>query len=274
MKVSPSFGMLVPGEGGPATLEFTVTIDNTTAKNLNAGREVLDDILILRLEGGRDYYLTVKAQYARSCFGMSLEELVMYTKSIRSIPMDPIQKTEKMDPHTNGSTALCVPKELWRIVDAIIHKGLDTPGLFTEAGIADEVAHIREALDTEAQFGTYRTHSYAEALISFLASLSAPVIPPALFPSLEIDSQNIQSFARRVLDELPPIHYNVFVYIVSLFRKALVHRQNNQLTSAKAARIICDCLAPTNMESISNQELNKRTGMQLILIHLLETGSI
>jgi len=273
MSVSPTYGMLIPGED-PATLEFTVSIDNTTAQNLNSGREVLDDILILRLEGGRDYYITVKADYARSCFGMPLDEMVMYTKAIRSIPLDPIKRTETLDPANGGTTALCVPKELWRIVDAIIHKGLDTPGLFVEAGIADEVAQIRECIDTEAQFGTYKAHSYAEALISFLSSLSTPVVLPALFPTFEIDSQNIQAFSRRLLDELPPIHYNVFVYIISLFRRALGHRQKNQLTAAKAARILCDALTPSATEQSSNHDLTKRTGMQLIMIHLLETSSI
>ena len=272
MSIAPTYGMLVPGEE-PATVQFTVRIDNATAQNLNSGREVLDDILILRLEGGRDYYITVKASYARSCFGMSLEELVLYTKPIRSIPLDPIKRTENLNQDNKaGTSALCVPKELWRIVDAIIHKGLDTPGIFVETGIADEVARIRECLDTEAQFGTYNVHSYAEALISFLTGLSTPVVLPALFPSVEIDSQNIQSFARRLLDELPPIHYNVFVYIISLFRRALAHRRKNQLTAAKAARILCSCITPTL--DLLNSDMTKHTGMQLLMIHFLETSSI
>lgn len=264
--------MLIPGEA-PSALEFKVSIDNATAQQLNAGREVLDDILILRLEGGRDYYITVKASYARSCFGMSLEELVLYTKPIRSVPLDPIKKIENLDQENRaGTTALCVPKELWRIVDAIIHKGLDTPGIFVEAGIADEVAQIRECLDTEARFGTYNVHSYAEALITFLAGLSTPVVLPALFPTVEIDSQSIQSFARRLLDELPPIHYNAFVYIISLFRRALAHRRTNHLTAAKAARLCCSCMAPTL--DLSNSDVTKTTGIQLLMIHFLETSSI
>ena len=240
---------------------------------MNSGREVLEDILILRLEGGRDYYITVKASYARSCFGMSLEELVMYTKPIRSIPLDPIKRTETLESENKAATtALCVPKELWRIVDAIIHKGLDTPGIFVEAGIAEEVSKIREDLDTEARFGTYNIHSYAETLVSFLSGLSTPVVLPALFPTVEIDTQNIQSYARRLLDELPPIHYNVFVYIISLFRRALSHRRKNQLTAAKAARVCCSCMAPTL--DLSNSDITKTTGIQLLIIHLLETSSI
>lgn len=66
LHVSPMFGMLIPGE--PTTsINLTITIDKDTAKSLNSGREVLEDILILRLENGRDYYLTIRASYARSC---------------------------------------------------------------------------------------------------------------------------------------------------------------------------------------------------------------
>ena len=54
MTVTPTYGMLIPGEA-PAKINVTVTIDNHTAQLLNAGREVLDDTLILRLENGRDY---------------------------------------------------------------------------------------------------------------------------------------------------------------------------------------------------------------------------
>lgn len=66
--VSPTFGMLIPGES--MTINFGVTLDNATARLLNQGSETLDDILILRLEKGRDHYLTVSGRYARSCFGM------------------------------------------------------------------------------------------------------------------------------------------------------------------------------------------------------------
>ena len=65
MTVTPTYGMLIPGEA-PTTLDFTITIDNNTAHAVNTGREVLEDVIILRLENGRDYYITVKANYARS----------------------------------------------------------------------------------------------------------------------------------------------------------------------------------------------------------------
>lgn len=265
------FGMLIPGEQ-TSKIDFTLTIKKDTAQLLNSGREVLEDILILRLENGRDYYITVKADFARSCFGMSVDELVMYSEPIRNVPIDPIERAKLME--EMPPTALCVPKELWRVIDAIYEKGLGEPHLFVEPGVKEEVRMIRESLDTGNPFPPSRIHSYAETLVSFLASLSSPIIPAALFPAMEIDSQNIQMSARRLLEELPPIHYNVFVYVISFFREVLQLREQNLLTAAKVARICCEAMAPGTGLDNSNASLLKRTGIQLIVLHLLETSSI
>lgn len=271
MKVSPTYGMLIPGEK-PATINVSITIDNNTANLLNSGREVLDDILILRLENGRDYYITVKAKFARSCFGMSVDELVLYSEPIRNVPLDPVHRAEKIDP--NPTSALCVPKELWRLVDAIYERGLQEKDLFLMNGVTKEVKHIRECLDTGAPLGKYRIHSLAEAMLSFLSNLSTPIVPPTLFPTLEIDSQNIQSFARKFLEELPPIHYNVFVYVMSFFREALVHKEHNRLAATRLARICVDTMVVGSTANRDDSQVQRRTGMQLIMLHLLETNTI
>lgn len=269
MSVSPSYGMLIPGEKD-TTIHFSITIDNETARALNAGQEVLDDILILRLEKGRDYYITVTAQYARSCFGMSIDELVMYAEPIRTIPLDPIQKAEKLD--LNPSAALCVPKEFWRIVDAIYERGLQEKDLFTTPGIASEVYEIRECLDTGCPFGEFLIHSMTEVMLSFLSNLSSPIVPTNLFPTLEVDAQNIQSFSRKFLEELPPIHYNVFVYIISFFRECLLHAEHNKLSATKLARICSNCLVMGSGQPESDAQ--RRVGMQMIMQHFLSTTSI
>jgi len=273
MSVAPTYGMLIPGEN-PATINFSIEISNSTANLLNTGREVLDDILILRLENGRDYYITIKAQYARSCFGMSVDELVMYTDPIRQVPLDPIKRAEKYDP--TPSSALCVPKELWRIIDAIYERGLQEKDLFMIPGMPAEVNQIRECLDTGAPLANFHIHSLVEAMVSFLSSLSTQIVPPSLFPTLEIDSQNMQSLARKFLEELPPIHYNVFVYLMSFFREALVYKESNRLTAAKLARICCSCMVVGNNGRMDDSEkaMQRRNGMQLIMMHLLETNSI
>lgn len=278
MSVTPTYGLLIPGEPA-ATINVTVTIDNHTAQLLNSGREVLDDILILRLENGRDYYITVKGTYARSCFGMNLDELVLYKVPIRTIPLDAIEKAQHFpdENEVSPANALCIPKELWRIVDAIFEMGLRTPDLFAVPGIPSEVAQIREALDTGSSFASssYSIHSYVECFTSFLTSLLTPVIPSSLFPSVEINSENIQSMSRKFLEDLPPVHYNVLVYVISFFREVLLNKEENRMTPAKLARICCKHCSPSSPNVIMETSMvQRRAGLHLIVLHLLETSSI
>uniref|UniRef100_A0A7S2VYZ6 Rho-GAP domain-containing protein n=1 Tax=Eucampia antarctica TaxID=49252 RepID=A0A7S2VYZ6_9STRA len=274
MTVSPTYGMLIPGEK-EAIINFTLSIDNKTAQALNSGREVLEDIIILRLENGRDYYITVTGKYARSCFGMSVDELVMYSQPIRSIPLDPLKRAESQAP--SETAALCVPKELWRIVDAIYEKGLHEPDLFSTPGLVEEIYMLRECLDNGTPFAEFRIHSMAEVLLSFLSHNPSPIVPQSLFPTLDIDSQNIQSVARKFLEELPPIHYNIFVYIISFFRECLLYRESNKLSVAKAARICNNCLVVGNTDQAVEESaatVQRRSGMLMIMIHFLDTNTI
>lgn len=266
--------MLVPGEQS-GVVTVTVTIDNKTAKLLNGGGEVLKDTLILRLENGREYYVSVKGTFARSCFGMSLDQLVLYKDPIRTIPLDAIRRAEHFpnENEVSPSNALCIPKEVWRLVDAIYEKGLQTPDLFTNHGNPEEVVQIRDALDTGSAFGVFSIHSYSEAFTSFLTALSFPVIPSNVFPNTEINAENIQSMTKRLMEELPPIHYNVLVYIVSFFREVLLHAKQNHLTAAKLAHIFLKHCAPADVV-MDSAMMQRRAGMSLILMHLLNTSSI
>lgn len=140
VQVSPTFGLLVKGES--CEINFSVQIDNETAMKLSNNEENLDDILILRLENGRDHYLTVSGKYARSCFGMNVRDLVLISEPVRDVPLDPKGRIDFEASHPPAS--LSVPKELWRIVDAICDKGLHEKDLFLTPGFAAEVKQIRE----------------------------------------------------------------------------------------------------------------------------------
>lgn len=52
---------------------------------------------------------------------------------------------------------------------------MDTEGLFTTPGSAQELDKIRECLDCGHEFGKFGVHSMAEALVRFFESLSEPV---------------------------------------------------------------------------------------------------
>lgn len=133
---------------------MSVLVNKETAQALNMGREVcvdntrlcrlfhlmyllqsLSDILVLRIENFNDFYINLSCGYARSCFGMHLEELVTATAAVpvRSTPLPALGQLPGMteaQQQTNNSISstasqaavargLGVPKELWRLIDAL-----------------------------------------------------------------------------------------------------------------------------------------------------------
>lgn len=139
VKFSPVLGMLLPNEEVEVSVE--ACIDVATARALNKGTEVLDDIVVLRIENGCDFYLEVKANYARSCYGMSLEELVCTWDPVRNTNLpsaEPgpenlhIPREEAVNQANQQAAAaatgglevgagkeMSIPKEVWRLVDAL-----------------------------------------------------------------------------------------------------------------------------------------------------------
>lgn len=82
------------------------------------------------------------------------------------------------------------------------------------SGTPAEVVAIREALDTGADFPPCSIHSLAETLTGLLTSLPQPVIGAKLLPTMELDAQNLRPWTRRFLEQLAPLNYNVFVYLI------------------------------------------------------------
>ena len=70
-----------------AVMLFTVNVDEDTAPGLNNGHDSLEDILVLHLEKGKDFFITVTGNYLPSCFGSSLETLVHLHTYIREVPV-------------------------------------------------------------------------------------------------------------------------------------------------------------------------------------------
>lgn len=176
----------------------------------------MQDVLILRIENSNDYYVDVKADYERSCFGMSLEDLIQFTQPISDLPLPAAnpefyynlqlqqqqQQLLQMNQSTQGAfsenmtsnaaaassanTKLSIPKELWRIIDALwAGNALREKDLFNSPGDNNEISQIRYALDHGLEFNfTMSPHSLADCLIHFLNSLPKPLLPMELYPTV------------------------------------------------------------------------------------------
>jgi len=214
-----------------------------TALDFNLGKEKVEDILILHLNGGLDYFITVSGSYSVSCFGSLLTHLIRFPGPVRTTTPVPV----------NFSDCLNVPKELWRIIDYIYRKGMDQSNLFLQSGIPSEMQGIRECLDTGESFEKQvDIHSMAETLIIFLDSLGEAVIPSSLYNEV-FECKNLQQ-AQNLLMSMNKVHYNVFYYVISFLKEVLLHSVNNKLNVEKMAVLFASVMIrPPRTDYISSK---------------------
>jgi phosphatidylinositol-bisphosphatase len=84
---------LEPGETANLDLELRV-FDMHTVQALNEGIKRLEDILVLRVEGGRDHFVPVRAEWAASSLGRSIDKLIR-------IPEGGIRKLQRQRPDSS-----------------------------------------------------------------------------------------------------------------------------------------------------------------------------
>lgn len=124
LQVSPLSGVVAPGE--KVVIRFEVTIDPTISTPLNRGEQKIDEILILRLENSKDFFISVSGDYIPTCFGMPLEELSEMAVPIseaaaknlqRSKPDIPSNNSDHSSPPSPALNQIDLPKELWKVLN-------------------------------------------------------------------------------------------------------------------------------------------------------------
>jgi RhoGAP domain len=388
LSCEPAYGMIVPGD--KATITMTVMVDDAVARDISLGRELafpsltsgaaatsmapstsaaqgglLEDILILRMERGRDYYLSVSASVLPTCFGCSLSQLARRPEPMRALsltaaatsainsaagialgqspmtaggpgaspttgssvreiraPVDlaagshtlstlvggdeeeltpgaaigrglsgvattgmdlmsssiaalntgaNLLSLSSSDITRKGSQLMSVPKEIWRLVDAIWNRGMETRGLFLAPGNPADVIEVREALDTgDAIPNTCDPVSIAQVLCDLLESLREPVIPVIYFPlSSDLKSMGVDGWTAQMLRNIAPLHYNVLVYLVRFGREVLAHGHANGCSSVEdLAYVLSRCMmrriphdeAPAHIEPAASSSAGGASG--------------
>lgn len=170
-KVSVFF---IPGE--KVVIHFEILIDPSISTPFNEGSCQIDNILVLRLENGKDFFIVVSGKYQPTCFGVNLERLALMTL--------PISEASRKGKRGNNQTDLVneartqqatLPKELWRVLNFLWNKNMlsmvrtfslfrsslhflncfflqDT--LFLQHGDRVISEYVRRCLDTGDQFDT------------------------------------------------------------------------------------------------------------------------
>ncbi|XP_044853741.1 type II inositol 1,4,5-trisphosphate 5-phosphatase isoform X2 [Mauremys mutica] len=273
---NPSKGFLLPDS--EMTIELELFVNKSTATRLNSGEEKLEDILILHLDRGKDYFLSVMGNYLPSCFGSPIQTLCymrepirdMSAESIRELTLLPLQMSDDI---FRDEKPLDIPKELWMMVDHLYRNASQQEDLFQQPGLRSEFEQIRDCLDT-AMLDTLlgSNHSVAEALLLFLESLPEPVICYSLYNNC-LHCANNYTLSRQVVSMLPMCHKNVFNYLVAFLRELLRNSGKNHLDVNILASIFGGLLLRPPPQHPTPDVTEKRKAQQFIEQFLLREGN-
>ncbi|XP_061301573.1 inositol polyphosphate 5-phosphatase OCRL isoform X2 [Pezoporus flaviventris] len=265
LRAEPCEGYLEPDESTDISLDVYVSKDSVTL--LNSGEDKIEDILVLHLDRGKDYFLTISGTYLPSCFGTSLEALCRMRRPIREVPVTKLIDLEKsvpqmgsLDSEEDGGTLLQVPKEVWLLVDHLFKHACHQEDLFQTPGMQEELEQIIDCLDTsipETIPGS--NHSVAEALLIFLEALPEPVICYELYQRC-LDWSHSSRLCRQVIFQLPRCHRSVFRYLMSFLRELLRYSEDNKVSVTMIAALFSSLLLrpPPNLVTKQSQQDRQR----------------
>ncbi|XP_046892778.1 type II inositol 1,4,5-trisphosphate 5-phosphatase isoform X1 [Hypomesus transpacificus] len=267
LTANPSKGFIA--QGGNVDIDLEVFVNRSTAPELNSGLQQIEDILVLHLERGKDYFLSVTGNYLPSCYGTSIRTLCQLREPIQDMPLEIIRElTELSEGETRAESTdkpLDIPKEIWMMVDHLFRNASKQEDIFQQPGLRSEFQEIRDCLDTGTPDSLPGSnHSVAEALLLFLDALPEPVIPYSLYQQcLECCSNTSQ--CKKVISMLPQCHKNVFNYLAAFLRELLKNAIHNRLN----VNILVPIFAALLLRSTSKQDLAEKRKTQEFFHHFL-----
>ncbi len=220
LSVSPSCCLLEPGY--TQNFSFTTTVDSRLATKVFGRDAKLEQLLVLRLEDGPEYYINVFARLAHSALSTPLATLVCQQGKARSM--------------------LGVPMELYLLINGIVSSGilLDDPAaaankLFNSSGCQEEVEKIIEWLGTERDIDpqtravkacpplpNVSPRALANGTLELFRRLPEPIVSPLVLLGLNFSKDSGGNMSDGMLRQfyflLPSINHNVFLYFISFLR--------------------------------------------------------
>ncbi|ODA79067.1 hypothetical protein RJ55_04658 [Drechmeria coniospora] len=245
---------LEPGETILAQIEAQIS-DIIHLRALNDGHARLEDVLVLRVEDGRDHFIPVRARWLPTCFGRSIDELIRVPDGgIRSFVLDKGIVGAIPD---DAAVHCSAPKELFKLTEAIQTMAErcvadesmleamtlprdpgwpfdastwaagpteQTPVKARIVAAMDTDSSVLEALPVELQSSS-KLELLSAVLLLFLASLTDGLVPRQLWTKLSTSLPNLTSLPTsawadiksQVLELLSsaPNHNIAFVFLTS-----------------------------------------------------------
>uniref|UniRef100_A0A3Q3JER7 phosphoinositide 5-phosphatase n=1 Tax=Monopterus albus TaxID=43700 RepID=A0A3Q3JER7_MONAL len=259
-------------QGGSVDIELEVFVNCSTAPELNLGKQQIEEILVLHLERGKDYFISVTGNYLPSCYGTSIHLLCQLREPIQDMPQETLRELVSMSGDENAENSekpLDIPKELWMMVDHLFRNAVKQEDIFQQPGLRSELAEIMDCLDTgipDSLPGS--NHSVAEALLLFLDALPEPVVPYCFYQQC-LESCSSASQCERVISMLPQCHQNVFNYLAAFLRELLKNSASNRLD----VNILATTFASLLLRSPTKQDFAEKRKTREFFQHFLTQGS-
>ena len=127
---TPSKGFRTLEPGDACTIELSLAIlSMDVVRRLNEGLESIDDILVLRVQDGRDHFITVRGEWLPSTFGRSIDKLIRIPEGgIRKLQHQrpkgisgkkPAARADGESLNLPSPVMWSAPRELFRLTEAI-----------------------------------------------------------------------------------------------------------------------------------------------------------
>ncbi|XP_076790341.1 type II inositol 1,4,5-trisphosphate 5-phosphatase isoform X3 [Arvicanthis niloticus] len=173
LTAKPSKGFLLPDSH--VEIELELFVNKVTATKLNSGKDRIEDILVLHLARGKDYFLSVSGNYLPSCFGSPIHTLCYMREPILDLPLKTVTELTLMpvqtaDDRSQLEKPMEIPKELWMMVDYLyrnaVQQVISTLPTFHQNVFNYLMAFLQELLKNSA-----KNHLDENILASIFGSL-------------------------------------------------------------------------------------------------------
>ena len=266
---------LQPGDA--VNVELTLLVnDIDLVRRLSDKTETLEDVLVLRIHNGRDYFLPLRGDWLQSAFGRSIEKLVR-------MPEGGVRRWQNQKPdgssHRDEGVKWSAPREVFRLTEAIedlVERALAQWGMTGDADTApwakdvgwpfrgwtvDEKQRamlrerVREGLDCDQPFSEtfppetdslQRLEAVAETLVQFLKSLEDGIVTDALWLELDKGLQEHEKAKKVLSDE------DERVWILDTLSAAPAHSVSLTFVTFMLARVANEIAPLTRLLSTSS----------------------
>ncbi|ORY31996.1 Endonuclease/exonuclease/phosphatase [Naematelia encephala] len=211
----PSSGTIEPGQD--IELRVVAFVDEQWAPRLTLGDD-MNDVLVLRVEGGKDTFIPVQATFAPSIIGLPLNILSALQTPISTLPLAE-RKSLATPPATDvngGTRGQKAVKEIWSLLENLMSSGQGVTDLWTTHVDLKAVLSLVEVLNSGSPLSSDDPRLVAATLLHILFTLPSPLVPLKHQYSCIRASDRDEAFAS--LEDVGAVNTNVLIGLMSVIK--------------------------------------------------------